>query len=166
MNIDQLLYNIKEQGVSYLTKEDRKNIINIAVCCLEEQINKSGLQIKSSDEASDYLKLQFANEVNEVFSVLFLNNNNKFIAFEKLFFGTINQSIVFPRVVLKKALELDAAAVIFAHNHPGGNKEPSSNDIKITKELSKILSIVDVKVLDHLVVAGNECVSFAEERLL
>ena len=166
MNIDQLLCNIKEQGVSYLTKEDRKNIINIAVCCLEEQINKSGLRIKNSDEASDYLKLQFANEVNEVFAVLFLNNNNQFIAFEKLFFGTVNKSIVFPRVVLKKALEFNAAAVIFAHNHPSGNKKPSGEDIKITKELSKILGVIDVEVLDHVLVAGNECLSFAEEKLL
>jgi DNA repair protein RadC len=67
---------------------------------------------------------------------------------------------------LKKALEFNAAAVIFAHNHPSGNKKPSGEDIKITKELSKILGVIDVKVLDHVLVAGNECLSFAEEKLL
>ena len=109
--------------------------------------------------ASDYLRLQLANEDREVFGVIFLNSDNKLISFEKLFFGTINEATIHARIVVKRALELNSTAVILAHNHPSGNPMSSGHDIAITQSLKKILNIVDVKLLDHIIVTKKECSS-------
>jgi DNA repair protein RadC len=98
--------------------------------------------------------------------VLFLDAQNRVIATEELFSGTLTQTSVYPREVVKRALHHNAAAVIFAHNHPSGVAEPSRADELLTKALKEALALVDVKVLDHFVVAGNVAVSFAERGLL
>jgi DNA repair protein RadC len=113
-----------------------------------------------------YLTAQLRAYPHEVFACLFLNNRHHIISFEKLFTGTIDGASVYPREVVKRALWHNAAAVIFAHNHPSGIPEPSSADINLTRRLKNALELVDIRVLDHFVVGDNQAVSFAERGLL
>ncbi|MEZ8076857.1 DNA repair protein RadC, partial [Vibrio sp. FF112] len=101
----------------------------------------------------------------EVFAVMFLDNQHHLISFEELFFGTIDSASVYPREVVKAALKTNAAAVIFAHNHPSGDATPSQADKRITQRLKDALALVDIRVLDHIVI-GDSAVSFAERGLL
>ena len=103
---------------------------------------------------------------HEVFACLFLDNQNRLIRFEELFTGTIDGASVYPREVVKRVLALNAAAVIFAHNHPSGVAEPSQADHSITKRLQSALELVDVRVLDHFIVGDGEVVSMAERGLM
>lgn len=111
--------------------------------------------------AKDYLKMQLSELKSEVFSVLFLDNCHRFIAFERLFQGTIDGATVYPREVVKAALHHNAAAVILSHNHPSGNTNPSASDKTLTTRLTDALALVDVRVLDHIIV-GDGLYSFAE----
>jgi DNA repair protein RadC len=114
-----------------------------------------------------FLMLHLAELEHEAFVVLFLNAQNRFVAYQELFRGTLTQTSVYPREVVKAALRLNAGAVIFAHNHPSGLSEPSRADEVLTGSLKSALSVVDVKVLDHFIVAGRgEPLSFAERGLL
>jgi DNA repair protein RadC len=113
-----------------------------------------------------YLQLQLGARGFEVFAVLFLDAQNRLLKLEEMFRGTLTQTSVYPREVVKRALELHAGAVILAHNHPSGAAEPSRADEYLTQTLKSALQLVDVRVLDHLVVGGNEVVSFAERGLL
>ena len=115
----------------------------------------------------DYLKLYLSGLAHEVFLALWLDAQNRLIAAEELFRGTLTQTSVYPREVVKKALWHNAAAVVLAHNHPSGVSEPSSADQLLTRELKQALALVDVRVLDHFIVAG-QCLplSFAERGLL
>lgn len=142
-------------------------LIKQALNCLEERLRySSSLILTKSDDVISYLKLQLAEEKNEVFGVLFFSSQQRLISFDKLFFGTVNMAHVFPRVIIQKALEYNASAVILAHNHPSGDSRPSINDKEVTEELKGILKIIDVKVLDHIVVTHQNCYSFAETGLL
>jgi len=113
-----------------------------------------------------FLSAKLRHHHHEVFGVLFLDNAHRVIAFEELFHGTINGASVYPRVVLQRALANNAAAVIFAHNHPSGVAEPSAADRQITNTLCSVLSMVDIRVLDHFVIGEAEAVSFAERGLI
>jgi len=113
-----------------------------------------------------FLSAKLRHHGHEVFGVLFLDNAHRVIAFEELFHGTINGASVYPRVVLQRALAHNAAAVIFAHNHPSGIAEPSLADRQITDTLTSVLSMVDIRVLDHFVIGEAEAVSFAERGFL
>jgi DNA repair protein RadC len=113
-----------------------------------------------------YLQLQIAALSYEVFAVLFLDSQQRLIAFEELFRGTLAQTSVYPREVVKRALALNAAAVVLAHNHPSGVAEPSRADEALTQALRAALALVDVRVLDHFVVTPGTVVSFAERGLL
>ena len=114
----------------------------------------------------DYLRLQLGHLDHEVFAVLFLDAQNRLLALEPMFRGTLTQTSVYPREVVKRALELGAGAVILAHNHPSGIAEPSRADEFLTQTLKSALALVDVRVLDHLVVGQAAVVSFAERGLL
>jgi DNA repair protein RadC len=115
----------------------------------------------------DYLRLHLAGLGHEVFFALWLDAQNRLIAAEELFRGTLTQTSVYPREVVKKALQHNAAAVVLAHNHPSGVSEPSSADEFLTRELKQALALVDVRVLDHFIVAGQSPpLSFAERGLL
>jgi DNA repair protein RadC len=118
--------------------------------------------LTSPDQVRDYLRLQLGGLPHEVFVALFLDAQNRLIHSETLFSGTLTQTSVYPREVIKRALHHNAGAVIFAHNHPSGVAEPSRADEMLTKALKEALALVDVKVLDHFVVAGNTVYSFAE----
>ncbi|MDR2127583.1 MAG: DNA repair protein RadC [Burkholderiaceae bacterium] len=113
-----------------------------------------------------YLKLQLSARPHEVFAVLFLDNQNRLIALEELFRGTLTQTSVYPREVAVRALHHHAAAVILAHNHPGGSVQPSQADAAITQTLRAALALVDVRVLDHVIVAPGQSLSMAEKGLL
>jgi DNA repair protein RadC len=141
-------------------------LIKLALACLEKRLRNGNESFTHPKDVRDYLRLQLANEPNEVFGVLFLTNANRLLAFEKMFWGTITSSTVHPRVVVQKALKHNAAAVILAHNHPAGICKPSVGDQMITQKLRDILHVIDVSVLDHIIVAGDSCYSFTEQGFL
>jgi DNA repair protein RadC len=114
----------------------------------------------------DYFRVHFAGAERETFVVVFLDAQMRVIATEELFAGSLQQTSVYPREVVKRALQLNAGGVIFGHPHPSGHAEPSRADEYLTQTLRSALSLVDVRVLDHIVVAGANCVSFAERGLL
>lgn len=122
--------------------------------------------LSSSRDTREYLLAQLRDRAQEVFCVLFLDNRHRVLAFEELFQGTLNGTAVYPREVLKRALRHNAAAVILAHNHPSGVAEPSRADELLTQRLREALSLVDVRLLDHVVVGDGETVSFSERGLL
>jgi len=124
-----------------------------------------GDTLSSPQDTRQYLSSQLRDYPHEVFAALFLDQRHRVICFEELFRGTIDGASVYPREVVKKALQHNAAALIFAHNHPSGVAEPSQADEQITRRLIDALKLVDVRVLDHFVV-GDEVVSFAERGLL
>jgi len=114
----------------------------------------------------DYLGLMLSQREHEVFAVLFLDAQNRLVRSEEMFRGTLTQTSVYPREVVRRALALNAAAVILAHNHPSGVAEPSRADEFLTQSLKSALQLVDVRVLDHMVVGRTQVVSFAERGLL
>ena len=119
-----------------------------------------------SQLVQEYLRITFATLEHEVFCVLLLDTHHRLLSFQEMFRGTIDGAAVFPREVVKEVLKYNAAAVIFAHNHPSGRAEPSVADECITRRLKEALALIDVHVLDHLVVAGTAFVSMAERGLL
>lgn len=118
--------------------------------------------LTNSEDTKYYLVSQLCHHKQEVFACLFLNNRNHIICYQELFYGTINNSTVHPREVAKKSLELNAAAVILAHNHPSGVAKPSRADKSITRQLAKALALIDVKVLDHIIVGDKKAYSLFE----
>lgn len=132
---------------------------------LVEEMQKADV-LSSPDKVSDYLALKIGRLDREVFMVLFLDAQNRVITSEIMFEGSLTQTSVYPREVVKRALFHNAAAVILAHNHPSGVPEPSRADEMLTQELKKALALVDVRVLDHFIVAGNQTLSFANRGLL
>lgn len=125
-----------------------------------------GATLGSSRDTRDYLRACLRDRTYEVFCALFLDNRHRVLAFEELFRGTLNGTAVYPREVVKHALRHNAAAVIFAHNHPSGVAEPSRADEILTVRLKEALALVDIQVLDHIVVGDGEMASFSERGLL
>ena len=132
---------------------------------LNEQMQVKDM-LSSPQQVRDFLCLKLGGLSLEVFVVLFLDAQNRMITSEEMFSGTLTQTSVYPREVVKKALHHNAASVIFAHNHPSGIAQPSQADELITKQLKQALALVDVRVLDHFIVAGNTTFSFVERGLL
>lgn len=127
---------------------------------------RRGATMSSPQAVKDYLRVQIGVLEHEVFTVIFLDAQHRLIALKEMFRGTVMQTSVYPREVVKESLALNAAAVILAHNHPSGAAEPSRADEFLTQTLKSALALVDVRVLDHLVVAGTDVTSFAERGLL
>lgn len=136
--------------------------IREALALLERQLREPGASFTSSHAVRDWLRLQLASLEREEFIVLFLDNQHCLITHETLFTGTINNTQVHPREVVKAALKYNAAAIIIAHCHPSGLAEPSNADRQITGRLKNALELMEIRLLDHLVVGGMEVVSFAE----
>jgi DNA repair protein RadC len=122
--------------------------------------------LTSPGAVRDYLRFALGQREHEVFVCIWLDAQHKVTSFEELFAGTLTQTSVYPREIVKTALARNAAAVIFAHNHPSGVAQPSQADELLTRNLKEALALVEVKVLDHFVVAGNQAISFAERGLL
>lgn len=132
---------------------------------LEENLGKKDV-LSSPNDTKDFLLAQLRAYPHEVFACLFLDNRHQIISFDEMFKGTIDGASVYPREVVKQALARNAAAVIFAHNHPSGVAEPSLADKNITRRLQEALKLVDIRVLDHFIIGDNTAVSFAEIGLL
>jgi DNA repair protein RadC len=142
----------------------------LAVMEMARRALAQGLQaapvFDSPSAVKDYLALQIGGREREVFAVLFLDAQHRLVAFEELFQGTLSQTSVHPREVVKRALALNAAAVVLGHNHPSGLAEPSRADEFLTQTLRQALALVDVRVLDHIVVGRGQVVSMAERGLM
>ena len=141
-------------------------VLELARRALAEEV-RSGDLLSSPAAVRDWLRLRLAALPHEVFCALWLDSQNRLIAFEELFRGTLTRTSVYPREVVKQALACNASAAVFAHNHPSGVAEPSGADEVLTRSLKQALLLVDIKLLDHFIVAGHAApVSFAERGLL
>jgi len=155
---------VRKRGKKYLEEEE---VINQALSILRTRLRKCGKESLTSPAAAiNVVKLALAEEEKEVFVVLFLDTRHRLISFERLFTGTVDGASVYPREVVKRALKLNAAAVIFAHNHPSGEPKPSDADERIPERLPAALAMVDVRVLDHIIVGGLSHASFAHLGLI
>ena len=167
------------KGVAGLFAADLRNVKGLgpakraqfeAAMELARRSLKEGLRsasaLTSPGAVRDYLRLAIADREHEVFVCLWLDAQHRVLACEEMFRGTLTQTSVYPREIVKAGLKANAAAVIFAHNHPSGVAQPSQADELLTRNLKEALSLVDVKVLDHFIVAGRQTLSFAERGLL
>ena len=144
-------------------QEDK--IIQRALKMLENRMRHTDV-LNSPQQVRDYLQLALSDREHEVFTCVFLDAQNGVLAVEEMFRGTLTQTSVYPREVVKAALRYNAAGLIFAHNHPSGVAEPSRSDEALTQALKQSLALIDVKVLDHFVVGMGSAMSFAERGLL
>lgn len=144
-------YNIVE---SVVIQAAEREVIEHALRILTKRLKYSGDVLESPQAVKDYLRLQMAPLESEYFACLWLNTKHAVIDFQVIFRGTIDAASVYPREVVKSAMRYNAGAVIFVHNHPSGNVEPSNADITLTKKLKEALSLVDVRSLDHMIVGG------------
>jgi DNA repair protein RadC len=140
-------------------------VLELARRALAQQLKQRAV-FDSPHAVKDYLQLQLAARAHEVFAVLFLDAQHRLLAMEELFRGTLTQASVYPREVVLRALHHQAAAVVLAHNHPSGVAEPSRADEALTQTLKAALALVDVRVLDHVIVAPGTALSMAEKGLL
>ena len=152
-------------SLSELNDAEKQTLKALALTLLAEQ-HQPGKTLTSPEETCSYLRLRLAGYKNEVFGCVYLDNRHRIIDVAELFQGTIDGASVHPRVVVQQSLQLNAAALIFYHNHPSGVAEPSHADEAITRRLKDALALVDVRVLDHFVVATGESVSFASRGIL
>ena len=155
---------VRDVAGSYRPAEPAE-VLQAAMRVLAGQLR--GTEMLSSPQAvRDFLRIKLGTLEHEVFAVIHLDAQHRVIEYVEMFRGTVTQTSVYPREVVKEALAMNAAAVILAHNHPSGSVEPSRADEFLTQTLKTALALVDVRVLDHLVVAGADVVSFAERGLL
>jgi DNA repair protein RadC len=140
-------------------------VLEMSRRALRETLDR-GAALSSPRHVRDYLRLTLQGRPHEVFVAVFLDAQNRVLGVEELFRGTLTQTSVFPREIVKRALHYNAAAIIFAHNHPSGVAEPSRADEALTQTLKHTLALIEVKVLDHFVVGADAAMSFAERGLL
>lgn len=152
-------------GVGIAKYVQLQAVSEMARRALSEQL-ELGDAMNTPELVRDYLRLSLASKQHEIFVAIFLDAKNHMISAEELFSGTLTQASVYPREVVKRALHHNAAAIIFAHNHPSGLAEPSHADKTITQALKKALDLIDIKVLDHFIVGKNTIMSFAEQHLI
>lgn len=143
-----------------------RNVVDSALAILGKYLSKPGVSLKDPDAVRKFLQLHLGMRQTEAFAVLYLDNQHRVIAFEKPFSGTLTHTSVYPREIARAAMTHNAAAVILAHNHPSGASRPSASDQAITRTLQSALDLVEVRVLDHFIVAGREVASMAEMGLL
>jgi len=162
-SIDDLL---DVPGIGPLSAFTLKLVRAVAEYYYQERMNQDTASLGNSQAVVDYLRVSMGSLSRESFSAVFLDAQNRPIAVETLFQGTLTSSAVYPREVFKQVLEHNAASVIFAHNHPSGCVEPSENDIQITSDLVLAASFMDVRILDHIIVGKDTHFSFADRGLL
>jgi DNA repair protein RadC len=153
------------KGLGPAKRAEVSAVLELARRSLAQQLAERPA-FESPGQVKDYLRLQLGGRGHEVFAVMFLDAQNRLLRLEEMFRGTLTQTSVYPREVVKRALELHAAAVVLAHNHPSGTAEPSRADEFLTQTLRSALSLVDVRVLDHFVVGAGDVVSFTERGLM
>ena len=158
---------VNESVLAYMADTKAENdVILAALAILEKRMSRDMQALESPHDVHNYLCLKLGAEKREVFAVLYLNTRHAVIAFETPFAGTLTRTSVYPREIIKRALELNACSVVFSHNHPSGKPWPSPADEHLTQTLKAGLALVDVRVLDHIVVVGALSFSFAERGLL
>ena len=158
---------VTESALTYSADTSAENaVIHQALAILDSRINRDTAVLRNPQDCKDYLCLKLGGEAREVFAVMYLNTRMAVVAFDTPFAGTLTQTSVYPREIAKRALELNAAAVVLSHNHPSGVPTPSGADEALTQTMKSTLALIDVRVLDHIVVAGRQTVSFAERGLL
>jgi DNA repair protein RadC len=140
-------------------------VMELARRAISQQLKEREV-FSSPDAVKHFLSLQLARKPHEVFAVLFLDAQNRLIAMEELFRGTLTQTSVYPREVVRRALQLEAASVVLAHNHPSGTVQPSRADEALTQTLKSALALIDVRVLDHVIVTQGDSLSMAEKGLV
>jgi len=140
-------------------------VLELARRTISEDLQK-GIRLNSPHSVRNFLRLLIGNKTYESFAILFLDVKNRLLQSEELFHGSLSTAKVYPREVIKRALHHNAASVILAHNHPSGQTTPSPADIALTEELKRVLETIEVKVLDHFIVAGNQIYSFTDHGLL
>jgi DNA repair protein RadC len=150
---------------SDLNDVEKQSALRLAMKVLAIK-HRAGRPLTNPEATRNYLRLRLADYQNEVFGAVFLNNRHRIITVRELFQGTIDGASIHPRVVVQQALSVNAAALVFYHNHPSGVAEPSHADEAITRRLRDALALVDVRVLDHFVVSAGESVSFAQRGLI
>ena len=148
-----------------LTESEAESLADPALRVLAAK-HKKGQAIENPEQTQAYLRLHLAERPSEVFACLYLDTRHRVIALEELFQGTIDGASVHPREVVRRGLECGSGAVILAHNHPSGVAEPSQADLRITQQLKNALALVDIRVLDHVIVATESSISFAQRGLL
>lgn len=153
------------QGMGAAKSAQLQAVLEMARRALRERMER-GSALSSPQAVRDFLRLKLQDRPHEAFGVVFLDAQNRVLEVEELFRGTLTQTSVYPREVVKRALAHNAAAVIFAHNHPSGIAEPSRSDEALTVALRQALALVDVRVLDHFVIGAGTAMSFAERGLL
>ncbi len=154
----------KHGNYTFNSSVNKDVLISLALELIEDEIK--GEALTSAIKTKDYLRLKIGAFEHKVFSILFLDSQHRIIEFEEISRGTIDGASVYPGEVVKTVLKHNAAAVIFSHNHPSGHAEPSQADRNITQKLKNALSLIDVRVLDHIIVSKNETVSFSERGLI
>lgn len=163
LSLDSSLLVRDDQGRYLPATADQ--ILEAARYVIDQKIPR-GTLFTSPALVKDYLRTKLVGFEHEVFAALFLDSQHRLLEYVELFRGTIDAAAVYPREVVKEALRVNAAAVIFSHNHPSGNPEPSQADKVLTQRLKEALALVDVRTLDHIIVGGEATVSFAEQGLL
>ena len=153
------------KGVGQAKYVQLQAVMEMTRRAMDEKIKQTDA-LNSPQAVRDYLRLTLARLPHEVFVAVFLTAQNRVIAVEELFRGTLTQTSVYPREIVKRALAHNAASVILAHNHPSGEASPSAADRSLTKALAQALALVDVRVLDHFIVAPGASLSFAEQGML
>lgn len=153
------------KGLGPAKRAELVAVLELARRALAEQLRERAA-LDSPQAVKDYLQLQLASKKHECFAVLFLDNQHRLLALEELFRGTLASTSVYPREVVLRALHHHAAAVVLAHNHPSGTVQPSRADETLTQALKAALALVDVRVLDHVIVAQGQALSMAEKGLL
>lgn len=163
----KLPYFVADASGKYRTRRPltEEQIIKAASVLLSKAIHR-GSALTNPEITRTYLKTQLRGLEHEVFACLYLDNQHRVIEYEELFRGTIDGASVYPREVAKRCLQLNASAVIFAHNHPSGSKDPSPADKKITIKLKESLALFDVRALDHFIIGDGKSYSFAEHGLI
>lgn len=153
------------KGLGPAKRAELVAVLELARRALAQQLKDQPV-FSTPQAVRDYLQLQLGSRPHEIFAVLFLDSQNRLIALEEMFRGTLTQTSVYPREVVVRALALHAASVVLAHNHPSGEAKPSRADEALTHTLKAALALVDVRVLDHFVVTSSQSVSMAELGLL
>lgn len=169
-SLDALLSISQQQlqalrGLGKAKASELSAILEICRRVLAQRVEQQDV-IKSPDATRQYLQLHFRGLEREEFACLFLDTRHRVLALETLFQGTLDSAAVYPREIVKRALELNAAAVILSHNHPSGDPQPSQADIRITQKIREALQLLDIRLLDHMIVGKGDVVSMAEHGLI
>lgn len=153
------------KGLGLTKYIEMQAIIELAKRYLVEY-SKSDQVLKTSAQTKQFVLAKLGRNEQEVFGCLFLNNKNHLLAFKELFYGSINRMEIYPREIARAAMTYNAVSVICAHNHPSGDSSPSDADVRVTKQLRSALELIDIRLLDHIVVGGNQAISLAESGFL